>query len=188
MFYYCFTAVYTLFVPFILQMIITSQSRKLNGIHIIILILIPFIAMVLLGLLNTKEKPSRPNNLTTLYYPVLLPMVWYTICSTLFIYIFNVYYDFMAGFALGLCTLNIFGFIIMADIPGLSFWHSAQIINFLYYGILILGFAAGERLSTYKTNTKRKMFGMYGKLICRVTVIIILVYILSECIVYQIRK
>lgn len=187
MLYYCFTFLYTLLIPFGIQIMIINRDLPLKGHNMAIAILIPcFLAMILLGFLNTKKTEKRPDNITALYLPVLLPMLNYLFFSEIYLLAYFLLPSLFGGFevlVLGAVTCNFFGVLVLIDIPGLSYWHSIQLMNLFYYAMLILGFAVGERYLAFRNETKRKLLGIYGKKIIIVSLSIFILYILSECLI-----
>lgn len=172
--YYYFTLLCTSLVPFALQMVFIEKIHNLP-----MIVSIPcFAVMMLYGyVITTIKHPQKPDSIMCIYLPVIMPLLWYMICIVLF-NIFNLSYNIFADALLGVITFSMFG--LFADIPGLDFWYSMQLINLLYFMILIGGFAAGERLSALRTKTKRQFFGKYGKIILKVYLVIIFVYLLSD--------
>ena len=187
MLYFCFTFIYALLIPFGIQILIINRDLPLKGHNMAIAILIPcFLAMVLLGFLNTRRTDKRPDNITALYFPVFLPMLNYVFFSEIYLIAYLLLPSLFWGFevlVLSGVTCNFFGVLVLIDIPGLSFWHSIQLMNLFYYIILILGFAVGERYRAFRNETKRKFLGLYGKKIIIVSLCMVLLYVLSECII-----
>lgn len=186
MLYYCSTFIYTLLIPFGIQIVIINRDLPLKGYNMAIAILIPcFLAMVILGFLNTPRTEKRPDNIIALYFPVFLPMLNYLFFSEIYLlayFFLPGLFGFFEELVLSAVTCNFFGVLVLIDnIPGLSYWHSIQLMNLFYYVILILGFAIGERYLAFRNETKRKIFGIYGKKIIIVSLCMFILYILSEC-------
>ena len=123
--YYLFTFLYTLLIPFSFQMILIERDLPLQGKNMAAAVLIPcFLAMVLLGFLNTKEKNGKPNNIIALYFPVFLPMLYFASFSEIYILVYHffpVFFSFFEEITLGMLTCNLFGIIMLVDIPGMNF-------------------------------------------------------------------
>lgn len=187
MIYYCFTYIYTLLIPFGIQIVIINRDLPLKGHNMAIAILIPcFLAMVLMGFLNTQKTEKRPDNIIALYLPVFLPMFNYIFFSEIYLIAYYLLPDLFGGFeelVLGSVTCNFFGVLVLIGIPGLSYWHSIQLTNLFYYVILILGFAVGERYLAFRNEINRKLLGIYGKKIIIASLCMFILYILSECLI-----
>lgn len=175
---------YTLLIPFGIQIVIINRDLPLKGYNMAIAILIPcFLAMVLMGFLNTQRTEKRPDNIAALYLPVFLPMLNYIFFSEIYLiayYFLPSLFGFLEELVLGAITYNFFGAYVLIDISGLSYWHSIQLMNLFYYVILILGFSVGERYLAFRNETKRKLFGKYGKKIIIAALCMLILYILSE--------
>ena len=153
------------------------------------LLLFCFLVMFGHGYRNTKENPHEPVTRAGLYVPILVPLIWY---------LFWVGFCNLSGGTSGgldqlfitFFTFQVFGLCVSASgmpIPGCSRGHSILIWNLIYYAVLILGFALGERRSVKKTGETRMRF-FYKKGTAALLAIVISAYSVSELVLWKQRE
>ncbi|MCM1047304.1 MAG: substrate-binding domain-containing protein [Clostridiales bacterium] len=136
-----------------------------------------------------SNKIEKPSSRLKFYIPLVLPFIWYLF----FIAVWNML-DFageIASIGVALLGGHFFGFFpvtyaqhLNIQLLGLDEWHSVFVMNLLYDIVLILGFAAGERLAAKKTGTELKPF-VFPKKIIVFLIAVVLIYAFSEFTIYK---
>lgn len=196
MFYFIITLIYSLLIPYILQVILLQSSLTVLSNEIILVIIMAAACFAVMmaygyGIMRIKH-PRKPETLLGIYLPVLFPLVWYLIWAGIF-NILGLTPDDFSQLFLGLLTFNFFGMFCGSELLNInifSSYHNILILNLFYYSIIILGFAMGEQLSVYKTGKERKFFKGYWKLTTAIVFLAVIVsfYIFSECALYYQRQ
>ena len=214
--YYGKTFAYVMFMPILLLIAVFSC---LNGIIdniigvqftiifsdavVVLFVVLCFLAMFLYGYRSAKKYRNPEKNpeiyfpLSELYIPLIFPVIWYLLWTAV-MNIFDVYIieDFLGILILIFIVVNPYAALAynhyLPPIFGLDDSHSILIYNLMYYGILILGFAAGERFSAHKIKNgaedNRKLFVKPKKSVIIFFTVVIAAYSLSEIVLYQYRK
>ena len=169
-----------------LYMILISQvlSVPIGTQQLLLAIVVCFLIMFYYGN-SVYRKSSKPESLLRLYLPIFLPLFWYMFCASIFNFL-NISISTIAHFFLGFFTLNIFGMVVSERNSqiALEYWHTITTTNLIYYGSLILGFTAGERLAARKT--KHASYSISDKIIILALFLdICAVYLSSEFFLYQ---
>ena len=190
MVYYILTLIYTVLIPFTLQMVALSCAGNvympLSAVSV--LMLIPsFFAMLLYGYVITKaQRPRKPNSMFGIYLPMVLPLIWYLFVTGI-ANIFEFYGDLEALMIGIFFTFTVFGTAVTDSLPGFGYWHYILLLNLLYYLVIFLGFGAGERLAAYRMKVERKPFKHHRKIILSLMMIILCFYAFSEYVLYRHR-
>ena len=213
--YYSKTFAYMMFMP-ILSLIATLLC--INGMDaivgarfaiiymdtaVVLFVVLCLLSMILYGYRSAKKyrDPEKKTELyfplSELYIPLFFPALWYLLWTAVMNF-FDVYIieDFLGILILIFVVVNpyvVFAYnYYLPPIFGLDDSHSILIYNLMYYGILILGFAVGERLYAHKTKNsvedKRKFFVRPEKGVIIFFTVVIAAYSLSEVVLYQYRK
>lgn len=213
--YYSKTFAYMMFMPILLLIAVVVCMNGLDAalgerltliyvdITVVLFVGLCLLVMMLYGYLSARKYRNPGNEsviylpLSKLYLPLFFPMAWYLLWTSL-LNVFDVHVmdDLLGAFILMFVVINPYAtFIFNHYLPpvfGLDDSHSILIYNLMYYGILILGFAAGERLYTFRTKGRskegRKSFVIPEKSVIIFFAVVICVYSLSEFVLYQHRK
>lgn len=213
--YYGKTFAYVMFMPILL---LIAASLCINGIDtivgarftiiyldtiVVLFVFLCFLSMLLYGYRSAKKyrnpekKPELYFPLSELYIPLFFPVIWYLLWTAV-MNVFDVYIieDFLGILILIFVVVNPYAAFAynhyLPPIFGLDDSHSILIYNLMYYGILILGFASGERFYARKTKNriedKRKLFIRPEKGVIIFFTVVVAAYSLSEIVLYQYRK
>ena len=213
--YYSKTFAYMMFMPILL---LIATLLCINGMDaivgarfaiiymdaaVVLFVVLCLLSMILYGYRSAKKyrDPEKKTELyfplSELYIPLFFPALWYLLWTAVMNF-FDVYIieDFLGILILIFVVVNpyvVFAYnYYLPPIFGLDDSHSILIYNLMYYGILILGFAAGERLYAHKTKNsvedKRKFFVRPEKGVIIFFTVVIAAYSLSEVVLYQYRK
>ena len=213
--YYSKTFAYMMFMPVLLLIAVVvcmngldaALGERLTLIYVdmtvVLFVGLCVLVMMLYGYLSARKYRNQGNEsviylpLSKLYLPLFFPMAWYLLWTSLLNF-FDVHVmdDLLGAFILIFVMINPYAtFIFNHYLPpvfGLDDSHSILIYNLLYYGILILGFAAGERIYTLRkkdrSKAERKTFVVPEKSVIIFFAVVICVYSLSEFVLYQQRK
>lgn len=170
---------------------------------VVLFVALCFLSMFLYGYRSAKKYRNSENKsglylpLSELYIPLFIPVIWYLLWTAVMNF-FDVYIieDFLGIIILIFVVVNPYAVFAynhyLPPIFGLDDSHSILIYNLVYYGILILGFAAGERRYAHKTKSsaeeRPKLFVRLERGVIISFTVVIAVYSLSEIVLYQYRK
>ncbi|MCH5274239.1 MAG: substrate-binding domain-containing protein [Lachnospiraceae bacterium] len=189
MVYFFLTLIVTLLVTLMFPLItwITFLANVPLFVYVPVQLLLSFAVMCGYGYMITKVKhPRKPASMMAIYLPLFLPFIWHLICRG----ICNI--QNLSGslfeVLLGFVSFHLFGVLVSPQIPGFNQWHSILLVNLFYDCILILGFAAGERLSAKRTEVERKPFAYHKKVIAAVLILVFSAYALSEYVLFKQRE
>ena len=173
--YFELTVTYTILVPLIVTIIFMRYYADY------MLWAVPFISCCLTFFygyyITTAKRILKPDSMLDIYMPVFWPFLW-----QLFLVILFNFCDWTVGFGPVIyvfLSFNWYGGYINEE------WHNMIALNLVYNASIILGFTAGERFSAAKHDIKRKKLNL--KRIGIVAICCILVYSLSEYVLYQKR-
>lgn len=186
--YFLLTLIYTLLIPLILQMFsVASALADLPLPAVAVFMLTPcFLSMLLYGYVIAKTKrPKKPKSMLVMYLPVVMPLIWYLFIMGI-ANILEIYGDF-AAIIVSFVTLNLFGAAAANRFSGFEYWHYTLLLNLLYYLVILLGFAVGERLADRKINAGRKPFRYHAMLIVSLAIVVFCAYAFSEYSLYRNR-
>lgn len=201
--YFFLTVAYTFLVPFLLHIFFFTNSIFLPPfVFILFMLAFAFGTMFLYGYLTIrfKKHPDKPDSMTGLYFPVFFPLIWYLFlngyCNLKNISIYG------GLFSLILILLSFNGFGLLVILQDVAYGSSSGmlifllnllgdrncifLLNLLYYAVLILGFAVGERLASGRRDIHRNPFKKHKKIIIASIVFIFIAYGYTES-VYQMR-
>ena len=193
--YFIFTLLYTMWIPFAIQFLLFFAAiyaeiyiKNIDP-YLFWVVLVPilsFLAMMGYGRWITDEKRNHPKSMAAIYMPVFLPLLWYLFLTA----IFNFNHVTMRGRSgavlLMFLVLNIYGELIYETV-GSGHIYLRLLGDLLFYGILIAGFAVGERRNARRENIKRTFFPAHKKSLIIFCGAIICFYIVSEINSYQYR-
>ena len=195
--YYILTFIYTVLMPFAIQIaglhLSTASITMISFSVIISLVFVPaacFFAMMGYGYWVTNPMRNHPESMTGIYMPVILPLIWYLFVTALM----NYAHVSMRG--LGGMLIQIF---ILANLYSEFFYEefSSSLIgpispfllgSLIYYGVIIAGFAVGERYSAHKADIKRKPFAAHSKQLVILLAAVLCFCVPSEVIAYKDRQ
>lgn len=195
--YFILTYIYTVLMPFAIQiggLYLSAASITIISLTVAIsLVLVPivcFFAMMGYGYWATTLGRNHPESMTGIYMPVILPLIWYLFVTALM----NYAHVSMRG--LGGMLVQIF---LLANLYGELFYEELHSVftgpisplllgSFIYYGVNIAGFAVGERYSAHKANVKRKPFAAHRKQLVILLAAVFCFYIPSEVIAFKDRE
>ena len=192
---YLGTVVYMLFVPFLILVLtgICDASlfpKNTNPIfNVTFFIILCFLAMFLYSYFSTKKNPDPSENLADIYLPAFLPLSCYLLWASLSNYYDSSVFN-LRSFGLLSSIFNIYGWMAYASLPEIlkmDSTHSVLFYNLLHHIILILGFTAGERISAFRTGTKRnrKMRSIQRKKVILTASFLLIFYAMSEFVLFR---
>ena len=195
--YYILTFIYTMLMPFAIQIaglyLSTASITMISFSVVISLVLVPvvcFFAMMAYGYWVTNPKRNHPESMTGIYMPVILPLIWYLFVTALM----NYKHISMRG--LGGMLIQIF---LLANLYNEFFYEefNSSLIgpispfllgSLVYYGTIITGFAVGERYSAHKANIRWKPFAAHRKQLIILLAAVLCFCVPSEVIAYKDRQ
>lgn len=183
------TLLMTLILPFLFYIHIGIHNPPFLSVSL--LLMLCFFLMFGYGYLITKSRrPRKPLSRTGLYVPLFLPLIWYLLNTGICNAANSI--DTWTMVLMGIWSFHLFGGlfpeIMQLHITGLSLWHTALLWNLIYDAVLILGFAAGERLSVKKTGIQRKPFACHKKITAAVFVVVLTAFAASELVLLKHRE
>lgn len=196
--YYLVTVVFMLFVPFFLTYNLSNLLLLLSTLSLkqtaLLILAVCFVVMALYGYFATKirnqnHKSDESDSMKDLYLPVFIPMIWFLLCAGIS-NILNLSYGFFTSLVLAVLTQNLWGALGMGvfDLAWLDHWHAMLVMSLVYYFVLILGFAVGERITSRDMNVLRKPFRCHKKFITISLLVVFLIYSLSEFVLFLYQK
>ena len=190
MVYFILTFIYTVLIPFTLQIVALSCAGNVEMplSAVSVFMLIPsFFAMFLYGYVITNaQRPRKPGSMFGIYLPIVLPLIWYLFVTG----IANIleFYGDLEAVVIGIFfTFTVFGAAVTDALSGFDHWHYTLLLNLLYYLVILLGFAAGERLASRRMRVERRPFKHHRKIILSLIIVILCFYSFSEYVLYMHR-
>lgn len=195
--YYILTFLYTMWMPYAIQIVglfISSASiTSISLVVIISLVLVPivcFLAMMGYGYWVTNPKRNHPKSMTGIYMPVILPLLWY-LFVTAFMNYSHVSTRGLIGSLIQMFLLaNIYGELFYEEFSSghINYINFVLLGSLIYYGVLIAGFAVGERCSAHKAHIERKPFACHRKQLVILFAAVFCFYVPSEVVAYKERQ
>lgn len=193
--YFILTLLYTMWIPFTIQFILFFADLYIElyigkiypDLFLVLVPMLSFLAMMGYGRWVTDAKRNHPKSMAAIYMPVFLPLLWYLFLTA----IFNFNHVTIRGrsgvFFLILLVLNIYGSFFYETV-GSGRIYLRLLGDLLFYGVLIAGFAVGERRNAHSEDIKRTPFSAHWKPLIIGCGSIICFYTVSEINIYQYRE
>lgn len=195
--YYILTFLFTMWIPYAIQIVglflSVASITPIPMVVIVSLVLVPivcFLAMMGYGYWVTNPKRNHPESMTGIYMPVILPLLWYLFVTALMNYNHVSIRGLMGSLIQMFLLANMYGELFYGEFSSghINYINFELLGSLIYYGVLIAGFAVGERCSAHKAHIERKHFASHRKQLVILFTAVFCFYVPSEVVAYKERQ
>lgn len=199
--YFILTFLYTMWMPYAIQMcgllgglyLSTASTMTISVVVVISLVLVPvvcFFAMMGYGYWVTNPIRNHPETMTGIYMPVILPLLWYLFVTALMNYNHVSMRGVIGSLVQMFLLANIYGELFYEELSSnhINYINLVLLGSLIYYGVLIAGFAVGERRSAHKAHIERRPFACHRKQLVILFTAVFCVVVPSEVVAYKERQ